>query len=40
MKMLICVSKLPYAEATVLFGGLFASIEDAEVTLTTVIPLL
>lgn len=37
MKILICVSKLPYAEATVLFGGLIAGIEDAEVTLTTVV---
>ncbi len=37
MKMLICVSKLPYAEATVLFGGLIAGIEGANVTLTTVV---
>jgi len=37
MKMLICVSKLPYAEATLLFGGLIAGIENAEVTLTTVV---
>lgn len=37
MKMLICVSKLPYAEATILFGGLIAGIENAEVTLTTVV---
>ncbi|MBE2221529.1 MAG: universal stress protein [Anaerolineae bacterium] len=37
MKMLICVSKLPYAESTLLFGGLIAGLEKADVTLTTVI---
>ena len=37
MKMLICVSKLPYAEATLSFGGLIAGLEEAEVTLTTVV---
>ena len=37
MKMLICVSKLPYAEATLLFGGLVAGLENADVTLTTVV---
>ncbi len=36
MKMLICVSSLPYAEATLLFGGLIAEIENADVTLMTV----
>lgn len=36
MKMLICVSKLPYAESTLLFGGLIAAIENADVTLMTV----
>lgn len=37
MKMLICVSKLPYAEATLLYGGLIATLENADVVLTTVV---
>lgn len=37
MKMLICVSKLPYAEATLSFGGLIAAVEGADVTLLTVV---
>ena len=37
MKMLICISKLPYAETTLLFGDLIARLEQADVTLLTVV---
>ena len=37
MKMLICVSKLPYAEATLMFGGLIAEVDPTTVTLMTVV---
>ena len=37
MKMLICVSRLPYAEATLMFGGLIAKTENYAVTLMTVV---
>jgi len=37
LKILICVSKLPYARHTLHFGGLIASLEPSQVTVLTVI---
>lgn len=37
MKILICISRLPYARATLQFGGLIAGLEQSQATILTVV---
>ena len=37
MKSLICVSDLPYAQPTLLFGGLLSKLSDADITVMSVV---
>jgi len=37
LKILICISRLPYAQATLRFGGLIAGLEPSQATILTVI---